>query len=147
MSYQDPEPVDPYASPEAKDPASWPPPISPDERTWGMLCHLTALAGFIGIPFGNIIGPLVVWLIKKDEMPFVDDQGKEALNFQISLIIYLLVGAAISGILVIVVIGIVLLFVVLLGVPIFGLVMTIIAALRANQGEAYRYPMCIRFLN
>ncbi len=146
MSYQDPEPATPNESPESKDPAGWPPPPNQDERTWGMLCHLSALAGLV-FPFGNIVGPLVVWLVKKDEMPFIDDQGKEALNFQISLMIYLFVGSAIAGILVIVVIGIVLLFMVILGVPIFGIVMSIIAALRANQGEAYRYPMCIRFLS
>ncbi len=138
MSYEDPGDVNPYASPEDKDPASWPPPVSPDEMTWGMLCHLSALAGFIGVPFGNIVGPLVVWMIKKDELPFVDDQGKEALNFQISLTIYALV----SGILILLLIGIVLLPAVL----IFGLVMVIVASLKANSGEAYRYPLSIRFI-
>ena len=57
-----------------------------DERMWGMFCHLAALAGFI-IPFGNIIGPLIVWQIKKEEFPFVEDQGKESLKFQISIFI------------------------------------------------------------
>ena len=137
MSYQDPEPVTPYESPEAKGPAPWPSPLSQDERTWGMLCHLSALAGYI-IPFGNIVGPLVVWLIKKDEMPFVEDQGKEALNFQISVTIYVIV----SIVLVFVLIGIVL----LIAVGIFSLVVLIIAAIKANQGEAYRYPLCIRFI-
>lgn len=137
MSYQDPEPVNPYESPEAKGPAQWPPPLSQDERTWGMLCHLSALAGYI-IPFGNIVGPLVVWLIKKDEMPFVEDQGKEALNFQISVTIYVIV----SFVLIFVLIGIFL----LIAVGIFSLVMLIIAAIKANQGEAYRYPLCIRFI-
>ena len=137
MSYQDPEPVNPYESPEAKGPAPGPPPLSQDERTWGMLCHLSALAGYI-IPFGNIVGPLVVWLIKKDEMPFVEDQGKEALNFQISVTIYVIV----SFVLIFVLIGIFL----LIAVGIFSLVMLIIAAIKANQGEAYRYPLCIRFI-
>jgi len=77
-----------------------------EERNWGMFCHLAALAGFI-IPLGNVIGPLVIWLMKKDESQFVDDQGKESVNFQISFIIYALVAA----LLVIVVIGIVLLIV------------------------------------
>ena len=107
-------------------------------RTYGMLCHLLALAGFIGIPFGNIIGPLVIWLVKKDQYPFVDDQGKESLNFQISLTIY----AAVSAILMLVAIG----FVLLAAVAVFGLVMIIIAAVQANQGVAYRYPLTIRFL-
>ena len=129
MSHQDPE--SPDVSPET-------PPLSKDERLWGMLCHLSALACLTAIPFANVIGPLVVWLIKKDEMPFVDDQGKEAVNFQISVSIY----AIVSAVLILAVIGIVLLPAVL----IFGLVMTIIASLQANQGEAYRYPLCIRFL-
>lgn len=145
MSYQDSEPVDPHGSPEAKDPISWPPPLSQDERTWGMFCHLSALAGFL-VPAGNIVGPLVVWLLKKDEMPFVDDQGKEAVNFQISVTLYFIVGATISGILMMMVIGFVLLPLVIVGVPIFGAVMAILAALQANKGEAYRYPMCIRFI-
>jgi len=107
------------------------------ERTWGMLCHLSALAGFI-IPFGNIIGPLVIWLIKKDESPFVDDQGKESLNFQISITIYCLIAA----VLILVIIGIFL----LIGLGIFAIVMIIIAAVKANNGEKFRYPLTIRFV-
>lgn len=109
-----------------------------DSRLYGMLCHLLALAGFIGIPFGNILGPLIIWLMKKDQYPFVDDQGKESLNFQISLTIY----GIVSGILTMVVIG----FLLLAGVYVFGLVMVIIAAIQANQGVAYRYPLTIRFI-
>ena len=108
-----------------------------DERMWGMFCHLAALAGFI-IPFGNIIGPLIVWQIKKEEFPFVEDQGKESLNFQISIFIYLII----SGLLVILIIGIALLF----AIGIFSLIMTIIAAVKANEGVAFRYPMSIRFI-
>jgi uncharacterized Tic20 family protein len=63
------------------------PPPSPESqaRMWNMLCHLSALAGFIGIPFGNILGPLIVWQIKKNEFPSVDVHGKAALNFQITV--------------------------------------------------------------
>ena len=111
--------------------------ITQEAKTFGMLCHLLAFAGFI-IPLGNIIGPLVVWLIKKDQYPFVDDQGKESLNFQISVLIY----AIISGILVIVVIGIFL----LIALGIFVIVMVIIATIRANEGQKYRYPMTIRII-
>ena len=107
------------------------------ERTWAMVSHLAALAGFI-IPFGNIIGPLVVWLIKKDESPFVDDQGKESLNFQISISIY----GVISFLLIVMVIGIFL----LIGVGVFAVVMIIIAAVKANGGEKFRYPFTIRFV-
>ncbi len=112
-------------------------PPNKDQNTWAMLCHLTALAGFI-IPFGNIVGPLVVWMIKKDEFPLVADQGKESLNFQISMTIYYVIAA----ILIIVLIGIVL----LIGLAIFSLIMIIIAMVKANEGVAYRYPMTIRFV-
>ena len=111
---------------------------SKDEKMWGMLCHLSALAGFV-IPFGNIIAPLVIWILKKEEFPFVDDQGKEALNFQISLTIYFIAGA----ILLIVGIG----FVILPIVAVFGLIMIIIASIKANDGEKYRYPITIRLIN
>jgi len=78
--------------------------LSNDERTFGMLCHLTALAGFV-FPLGNIIGPLIVWAIKKDQYPWVDQHGKESLNFQISMTIYLFI----SAIMIIILIGIFLL--------------------------------------
>ena len=109
-----------------------------DARTLGMLCHLLALTAFIGVPLGNIIGPLIIWAIKKDEHPFVDDQGKESLNFQITMTI-----AA--------VLGIILAFV-LIGIPflialcIFDLVMVIVASIKANEGVTYRYPLTIRFI-
>ncbi len=106
-----------------------------EARTWGMLCHLGALAGFIGIPFGNIIGPLIFWLVKRNEFPFVDEQGKQALNFQISLTIY----GLISAVLCLILIGFVLIFAVL----IFGLVMTIMAAVKASKGESFHYPLAI----
>jgi uncharacterized Tic20 family protein len=137
MSYEEPKPVNPYETPEQPGGAPEVLAVSQDEKMWGMLCHLGALAGYL-IPFGNIVGPLVVWLIKKEQMPFVDDQGKESLNFQISVTIY----AIVSGILILALIG----FLLLPAVLIFGLVMVIIAAVKANGGEAYRYPLCIRFL-
>ena len=71
-----------------------------DARLWAMLCHLSTFAGMVGIPFGNILGPLIIWLIKKDEYPFVDDQGKEALNFQISMTVYLIVSVLLCFVLV-----------------------------------------------
>jgi uncharacterized protein len=106
-------------------------------RTWGMLCHLSSLAGFI-IPFGHLLGPLIIWLIKKDEYPFVDDQGKESLNFQLTLTLYTII----SSILCIILIGFVLLLVLLLA----ELILVIIASVKANQGETYRYPLTIRFI-
>lgn len=107
-------------------------------RTTGMLCHLLGLAGLLGIPFGNIIGPLVVWLVKKDESPFVDDQGKEAINFQITATI-IAIAAAFS---IIVIIGIFLLPAVL----ILWLIFTIVGAVKASNGEYYRYPFALRLV-
>ena len=108
-----------------------------EEKTFGMLCHLAALAGFL-IPMGHIIGPLVIWLIKKQESAFVDDQGKESLNFQITMTIF----AIISCILMFVLIG----FVLIIAVAIFLLVMVIIASVKANNGIKYRYPINIRII-
>jgi uncharacterized Tic20 family protein len=108
-----------------------------EERLWGMLCHLLSFSGYI-IPFGSILGPLVVWMIKKDEMPFVNDQGKESLNFQITMLIAVIV----SAILCLVLIGFLLLGVVI----IFQIVVVIMASIKANEGVKYRYPYTIRFL-
>jgi len=111
--------------------------ISRDERTWAMICHLSALSVvFTGL--GLVLGPLIVWLIKKEDMPFVDEQGKEALNFQITMLLAYIV----SAILMIVLIGFLMLFV----VGIFDLVMTIIASIKANDGEHYKYPLTLRLI-
>ena len=108
-----------------------------DERTWGMVAHLAALGFFIA-PFGNILGPLVVWLAKRDHSAFVAQHAKEALNFNITC----LIGALVCGVLLVLSIGI------LLGAAlfVFWLVITIIAALKANEGVAYRYPFTLRFI-
>jgi len=112
--------------------------VDPESRTWGMIAHLSTFSGYI-VPFGNVVGPLVVWLMKKDEMEFVDDQAKEALNFQISILIYIVV----SLVLFLVIIGIFLLAAVL----IFDLIVTIMAAVKANEGVRYRYPLKITFIS
>ncbi|MBN1972034.1 MAG: DUF4870 domain-containing protein [Sedimentisphaerales bacterium] len=112
--------------------------ISKDARMWGMFCHLAALAGYVVPAFGWVIGPLVVWLIKKEEFPFVNEQGKESINFQISMFIY----AAISGLLCFLCIG----FFLLAAVAIVDIVFIIMAAIKANNGEHYRYPLTIRFI-
>lgn len=111
---------------------------NPESRMWAMLAHISALSGVI-IPFGCILGPLIIWLIKRDEMSFVNDQAKEALNFNISMTIY----AIVAGMLIFVAIGIVLLPVVLIA----WLVLTIMAAVKANEGIAYRYPLTLRLVN
>ena len=103
-----------------------------------MLCHAGGLAGYSGFPFANIFLPLVFWLIKRKEDPFIDEAGKEAVNFQISLTIYTIV----SALLILLVIGFALIVIVLL----IGLILTIVAAVKANDGESYRYPLTIRFI-
>jgi uncharacterized protein len=114
------------------EPAALP---TPDERTWGMIAHLAALAGFL-LPFGNILGPLVVWLVKREHSVFVAVEAKEALNFNITVAI----GGVVCFVLLQFFIGI------LVGavLALFWLVMTIIAALKANEGIAYRYPFSLR---
>ncbi len=106
-------------------------------KNWAMLCHLSAFVGYF-FPFGNIIGPLVIWLMKKDEIPAVDEHGKESLNFQISTTIYAIIASA----LILVAVGILLLPIVI----IMQVVFVIIASLKANNGESYRYPLTIRFI-
>jgi uncharacterized Tic20 family protein len=115
------------------------PPGAPDAnaRQWAMIAHLSALAGLvIGL---NWLGPLIVYLVKKDEHPFIADQSREALNFNISVFIYIIAAA----VLILLFIGILL----LPAVAIAWLVLTIIAAIRANNGEAYRYPLTIRLVS
>ena len=114
--------------------------LSKDARKWAMFCHLAGLAGLIPMTpvFGSVIAPLIIWQIKKDEFEFVDEQGKEALNFQISILIY----AFAAGLLCFVCIG----FFLLPAVYIFDLIFLLIAAVKANNGEGYRYPLSIRFI-
>jgi uncharacterized Tic20 family protein len=110
-----------------------------DERMWAMFCHLAALAGFVvPVPFASVIGPLVVWMIKKDEYALVDDQGKEAVNFQISVALYCVLCLP----LVFVLIGVFLIG----ALSLFGLICVIVAAMKANDGEPFHYPLCIRFI-
>ncbi|ARU90405.1 orotate phosphoribosyltransferase [Pseudomonas sp. M30-35] len=110
---------------------------SQDARQWAMFCHFAAFLGFV-FPFGNLVGPLVVWQIKKDLDPFVDEQGKEALNFQISITIAFMI----SMLLMLVVIG----FVLTTLVAIVGVVLAIIGGIKANEGQSYRYPFCWRIV-
>ena len=103
-----------------------------------MFTHLSALAMFLAIPFGNILGPLVLWLIKRQEMPLVDEAGKKALNFQITMAIAYVVAIPLCF----VIIG----FLLLPAVAIFDIVMVILAAVRTSDGVEFNYPMSIRFL-
>jgi uncharacterized Tic20 family protein len=109
---------------------------TPEARQWAMFCHYAAFFWFLVPMIGNVIGPLIVWQLKKDLDPFVNEQGKEALNFQITFSLAMIV----CGILAWVVIG----FPLMLLVSISALVLTIIAGIKANAGEVYRYPICWR---
>ena len=108
-------------------------------RTWCVASHLSALAGIVIPGAGHILGPLVVWLIKRAESSEIDAHGKEALNFQISMLIYNLV----AGVLCLVLIG----FVLLAVLYILNIIFVVIAALKAGEGEMYRYPLTIRLVN
>ena len=111
---------------------------SPDVRTWNVLCHATALAGFFVPWAGHILGPLIVWLAKRNDSTEIDAHGKESLNFQISMLIYNVV----AGVLCLVLIG----FVILGILHILNLVLVIIASIQASEGKFYRYPLAIRLI-
>ena len=115
---------------ETSDPVT--PPKS--ERQWAMGCHLIALCGYL-IPIASIIAPLILWLMKREDGPFIDEQGKESLNFQISWSIYMFCAA----ILIIILIGIPIL--IILGLV--NCVLIVVAAIRANDGGHYKYPFPI----
>ncbi|HZJ95962.1 MAG TPA: DUF4870 domain-containing protein [Thiopseudomonas sp.] len=113
------------------------PELSQEAKQWAMLSHLAAFAVFV-FPFGNIIGPLLVWQLKKDLDPYVEQNGKEAVNFQITVAIVMLA----CMLLMFYWIG----FLLLLVVGLYWLVLTIVAGIKANDGVSYRYPWAIRFI-
>jgi len=109
------------------------------ERQWAMGCHLIGLCGVVvPVPAAGVIGALILWLLKREDGAFIDDQGKEALNFQISMLIYfmacfLLMFVAIGAFLIV-------------PVAIFGFVCVVVATVKASEGITFRYPACIRFI-
>lgn len=127
-----------------------PPPVGPskEERQWAMFAHLSALVGGLLTSalggWGFFIGPLVIWLMKKDSMPFVADQAKESLNFNITVSAVFLVLLVLS--LVTLGIGFIITLPIMLIVGIAALVLIIMAAIKANDGIAYRYPFTIRLV-
>lgn len=140
--YSQPTPPHVEATPNASG-------ISAEERQWAMFAHLAALVGGVvtagwAASLGCVIGPLVVWLMKKETMPFVDDQGKEALNFNITvgivfLVLFILTFVTFG-------IGILLTGPLMLIVGLAWLVVTIIAAIKSHEGVAYRYPFALRLV-
>ena len=112
------------------------PPVSNDARNWATLSHLSAYVAFLGVP--SLIGPLVIWLFKRDD-PYVEYHAKEALNFNISFLIY----GMVATFLIIFLVGLLLLPVILIS----WFVLVIVAAVKASAGEYYRYPMTLRFVS
>lgn len=108
------------------------------ERQWAVFCHLTALLALFKIPLGHILGPLIIWLWKKDTFPLVNEQGKESLNFQISFTIY----AVIVYLLCFVYIG----FLLILPIIAFDVVCVIVASIKIANGDKFKYPLAIRLI-
>ncbi|MBG0860120.1 MAG: DUF4870 domain-containing protein [Bacteroidales bacterium] len=111
--------------------------LSEPERNWAMLCHLSSFAGYF-FPFGGIIGPLICWLTRKDESQWVNENGKSSMNFQLSILLYM-------------VLAIPLIFL-LIGIPIvmflgvLEVVCVVIASIKASKGEQFKYPLSIPFI-
>src|SRR5438270_6702096 len=108
-------------------------------RTWCVLAHATALVGFLVPVAGHIVGPLIVWLAKRQDSAEIDAHGKESINFQISMLIWNIV----AGILVLVVIGIPILIL----LHVLNIIFVIVASIRASEGKLYRYPLSIRLIS
>lgn len=129
---------------------------SRQDRTWAMMCHLAALVAYI-FPFGNLVVTLTLWLVKREDHPYVDQQGKEALNFQLSVMLYLLGAMIINMIflglgfashrIMMPMIGLS-----IVGLPLFAAIlvfafaMIMVAVIKTNSGENFRYPFIIRFV-
>ncbi len=111
--------------------------LSDTERNWAMLCHLSAFAGFF-FPFGGIIGPLICWLSRKDESAWVDENGKASMNFQLSILLYVVLSIPLC--------------LIIIGIPIIGFLITlkvvciIIASIKSSKGERFKYPLAIPFI-
>ena len=115
--------------------------LTNQEKQCAMVCHLSALSGFVGVPFGNILGPLLTWLFKRNEYPFVDSQGKEALNFHFSLWIYGIIAVGLHFTIILIPLAWLIGGFVYFG----GIIYTVLAALSASNGVPYYYPCTIRF--
>jgi hypothetical protein len=117
-----------------------------DARNWALAAHLSALVAFVGVP--PFLGPLVVWLVKRSEDPFVEREAREALNFNLSVLLYAVVGGAAAVVLTIVTfgIGLVVLLPLAAAAGVAWLVLVCVAGYQASRGGRYRYPLTIRFL-
>jgi hypothetical protein len=136
-----PEP--PSSSPPASPPQFQPPssllPGEIEARRWNMFCHLSALCGLVFPPVGAVLGPLLIWQIKKHEIPSVEAHGKAALNFQLTILIVVVAGAAAAVPLSFICIGYMFIPVVI-AAWLCGIILPIIAGVKANDGIPYKYP-------
>ena len=140
-----PTPPTPPVPPRAvvtPTPITHPSGFSSDARTWAMLTHLSAFGATI-VGFG-FIGPLVMWLLKREEHPFLDHHGREAVNFNLSVLLYVAVGTVLGFVTLLT--GFIVILPAFVALGVLWFVTTIIAAVKANNGEGYRYPLTIRFL-
>ena len=118
--------------------------LSKDHKQWAMFCHLAGLAGFV-IPFGGVVAPIILWQMKKDESPFIEEQGREAVNFNITVAVAAAVTFAVMFVTMFFFIGF-LLMPVLFGIMVAHVAYAVIAGLKAGEGVDYRYPWSIRFV-
>ncbi|MBB3103501.1 DUF4870 domain-containing protein [Azomonas macrocytogenes] len=115
-----------------------PPALDRETRQWAMLCHYAAFFGLMVPMIGNVIGPLILWQLKREAHSFIDQQGKEALNFQITYSILMMI----CGVLAWFIIG----FPLMALISLIAFVLVVIAGIRANEGKSYRYPFCWRLV-
>jgi uncharacterized Tic20 family protein len=143
------EPSEPETRPAAPgqehggfDPAE----LTADSKNWALFAHLSTFVGLIGVPFGNILGPLVIWLVKRNDDPFIERHAREALNFNISLTIYG-AGLVLVGLVLLVVFIGFLFLIAAAALVVLWVVFTIIAALNASRGDEYEYPLTLRLVH
>ena len=136
---------DPSANPAEATPSVT---LTSDERTWAMLVHLAGPIATYVLGGMGFIGPLIVWLMKKESSRFVDEQGKESLNFQINLLVQGIVILVVGLVLTVVTfgLGICVLAPLLIAWALYATIMPIVAGISANSGTSYRYPATIRLI-
>ncbi len=127
--------TEPVSTPHAQD--GNPAPANKDDNTLGLVCHLLSLVGF-AIPLGNVLGPLILWLVKRGDSPYLDEVGKEVVNFNISWAIY----AAVAALSIFVLVG----FLLLPLVALAWLILVVMGAINASNGKFHRYPLTIRLI-
>jgi hypothetical protein len=132
-----------WAAPGPEFPLAGAGALTTSVRQWAMAAHLSALLGML-VAFA-FLGPLVVYLARGNDHPFIRQQAIEAINFNLSFLIYAVAGGALAVVLIFFIVGVVLIPILIAG-AILWLVLVIVAGVRANSGEAFRYPLTIRFM-